>query len=359
MMLDCCIIGAGASWLFLWMHLPRDWNKLILEKNATPGTKILLSGKGRCNFTNLRASFKTYLWDQTERIHKILGQFWPQDMIRFLDSFSIWSKQEDNGRMLLESNKSKQLVDFLVQKNQENLTQIQYSTSVSQIQKTWDFFTISTSQGSFQTKRVVIATWGMSFPKVWGSDFIFQFAKDHNLSYQSPAPALCGLNTKEDFSSLSWSSVEAITKFFLDGKQVYQDDRVVLFTHRGVSWPAIFNTSLWLGYFDPNFSKKAQIKITIPANQITKRLLSYLKAPRGLRTYTLTLTPTSLRSYDESKVMSWGLNFSEVDDNFQLHKFPWCYVLGEALNITGKTWGYNLQRCRSSAFVCAKSFKEG
>lgn len=358
-MLDCCIIGAGASGLFLWLHLPKEWKKLILEQNTSPGIKILLSWKGRCNFTNLRASFKTYLWDQTTRVHQVLGQFWPQDMISFLDSFSIWSKQEDNGRMLLESNKSKQLVDFLVQKNQENLTQIQYLTSVSQIQKTWDFFTISTSQGSFQSKRVVIATGGMSFPKVWGSDFVFQFAKDHNLSYQSPAPALCGLNTKEELSSLSWSSVEATTKLFLDGKQVYQDDRVVLFTHRGVSWPAIFNASLWLGYFDPHFTKKAQIKITIPGHQITKRLLSYLKAPRGLRTYTLTLSPTSLRSYDESKVMSWGLNFAEVGDDFQLHKLPGCYVLWEALNITGKTWGYNLQRCRSSAFVCAKSLKEG
>ncbi|MBF0981138.1 aminoacetone oxidase family FAD-binding enzyme [Candidatus Gracilibacteria bacterium] len=357
-MLDCCIIGAGASGLFLGLHLPKEWKKLILEQNSSPGIKILLSGKGRCNFTNLRASFKTYLGDQTARVHQVLGQFGPQDMIRFLDSFSIYSKQEDNGRMLLESNKSKQLVDFLVQKNQENQTQIQYSTSVSQIQKTGDFFTISTSQGFFQTKRVVIATGGMSFPKVGGSDFVFQFAKDYNLSYQSPAPALCGLNTKEDLSSLSGSSVEATTKLFLDGKQVYQDDRVVLFTHRGMSGPAVFNTSLWLGYFDQNFSKKAQIKITIPGHQITKRLLSYLKAPRGLRTYTLTLTPTSLRSYDESKVMSGGLNFAEIGDDFQLHKLPGCYVLGEALNITGKTGGYNLQRCRSSAFVCAKSLKE-
>lgn len=357
-MLDCCIIGAGASGLFLWMHLPKERNKLILEQNSTPGIKILLSGKGRCNFTNLRASFKTYLWDQTVRIHQVLWAFWPRDMISFLDSFSIASKQEDNGRMLLASNKSKELLDFLLQKNQENLTQIQYSTSVSLIQKTWDFFTISTSQGTFESKRVVIATWGMSFPKVWGSDFIFRFATEHQLTTHSPAPALCGLNTKEDLSSLSWSSVEATTKLFLDGKCVYEDDRVVLFTHRGLSWPAIFNVSLRLGYLDPHFTKKAQVKISIPASQMTKRLLAHLKAPRNLRSYMITLTPTSLRSYDESKVMSWGLNFSEVGDDFQLHKLPGCYVLWEALNITGKTWGYNLQRCRSSAFVCAQKLKQ-
>lgn len=70
---------------------------------------------------------------------------------------------------------------------------------------------------------------------------------------------------------------------------------------------------------------------------MTKRLLTYLKAPRGLKSYTLTLTPESLRSYDESKVMSGGLEFAELGDDFQLYKLPGCYVLGEALNITGKT----------------------
>lgn len=357
-MLDCCIIGAGASGLFLGMHLPKQRNKLILEQNTTAGIKILLSGKWRCNFTNLRASFKTYLWDQTSRIHQILARFWPRDMIRFLDTFWIASKEEDNGRMLLASNKSKELLDFLLQKNQENLTSIQYSTSVQKVQKSWDFFIIETSQWTFQSKRVVIATGGQSFPKVWGSDFIFEFAREHNLAYHRASPALCGINTKEDFSELSGSSVSAHTKLLLDGKTVYEDDRIVLFTHRGVSGPAIFNVSLWRGYLDPQKKAKSQIKITIPADQMTKRLLTYLKAPRGLKSYTLTLTPESLRSYDESKVMSGGLEFAELGDDFQLYKLPGCYVLGEALNITGKTWGYNLQRCWSSAFVCAQSFQK-
>lgn len=187
------------------------------------------------------------------------------------------------------------------------------------------------------TQRVVIATGGQSFPKVGGSDFVFRFSEAHNLAYHPAFPALCGLETKEDFSTLSGSSVTAKTKLLIKEKTVYEDDRVVLFTHRGVSGPAIFNVSLWLGYLNPALQGNVQVKITIPADQMTKRLLAYLKAPKGLRTYTLTLTPTGLRSYDESKVMSGGLNFEELDENFQLKKLPNAYVLGEAINITGKT----------------------
>lgn len=74
-MLDCVIIGAGASGLFCGMQLPKQWKKLMLEHNKTAGFKILLSGKGRCNFTNLRATFKTYLGDQTERLFQIFSRF--------------------------------------------------------------------------------------------------------------------------------------------------------------------------------------------------------------------------------------------------------------------------------------------
>jgi len=90
----------------------------------------------------------------------------------------------------------------------------------------------------------------------------------------------------------------------LGDKTVYQEEHTVLFTHWGVSGPGIFNASLWLGYLDPEPKKKAKIRLLITKDQITKRLLAYLRAPKGLRNYTMTLTPIALRSWDEAKVMS-------------------------------------------------------
>ena len=123
-MLDCCIIGAGASGLFCGMLLPREWKKCILEKNSSAGVKILLSGKWRCNFTNINVSDKTYVWDQTERLKGYFSQFWPKDMIKFLEDHWILSQQEDFWRMLLKSNKARELLDFLLEENKKNLTEI-------------------------------------------------------------------------------------------------------------------------------------------------------------------------------------------------------------------------------------------
>ena len=354
-MLDCCIIGAGASGLFCGMLLPREWKKCILEKNSSAGVKILLSGKWRCNFTNINVSDKTYVWDQTERLKNYLSQFWPKDMIKFLEDHWIQSQQEDFWRMLLKSNKARELLDFLLEENKKNLTEIEYNHAVISIQKQLDYYVIRTNEGTFESKRVIIATGGQSFPKVWGSDFISVFWKEQDIAIHTPAPALCWLETKEDLSSLSWSSVSAEIKLTLGDKTVYQEEHTVLFTHWGVSGPGIFNASLWLGYLDPELTKKAKIRLLITKDQITKRLLAYLKAPKGLRNYTMTLTPIALRSWDEAKVMSWGLLMEEVNENFELKKLPWVYLLWEALNITGKTGWYNLQWCWTSAFCCAKA----
>lgn len=353
-MRDCIIIGAGASGLFSGMQLPITRKKCILENKNSAGFKILLSWKGRCNFTNIRASFKTYLGDQTDRLLQIFATFGPYDMINFLETNGIGTKEEDNGRMLLKSDKARELLDFLLKKNQENQTEIFYNQQVTSIQKIDDHFEIITPQERFLTKKVILACGGQTFPKVGWSDFIFEFARQHNLNVHRSSPALCGIMTKEDFSSLSGSSVACKTQLLINGKTIYEDDRIVLFTHRGLSGPAIFNVSLWLGYHFPTIPSNAKIKLTIPANEMTKRLQSFLKAPKNLKSYTLTATPIELRSRDEAKVMSGGLCFEEVDENFELKKLPGIYALWEALNITGKTWGYNLQRCRSSSYICAQ-----
>lgn len=165
---------------------------------------------------------------------------------------------------------------------------------------------------------MILACGGQGFPKVCGTEFIFEFAKEHQLDAHGSMPALCGLETKEDFSSLAGSSVECKTQLIVDEKCIYEDDRVVLFTHWGLSGPAIFNVSLWLGYRYPQLGKNIKVKLSIPSSAMTKRLLAFLKAPKGLKNYMLTASPVAFRGRDECKVMSGGLLFGQVDKNFEL-----------------------------------------
>ena len=354
MMYDVIIIWAWASWLFLWSLL-KDKKVALIEKNEQAGNKLLLSWKGRCNFTNLNVNKEHYFWDDLERLQQLFKEFWAQEVIKYFNEKGIETKEEDNGRMFLKSNKSKELLSFLLKGNEENGNTIFYNEEVTDISKENDGYSILTSSQTFLTKHIVIASWWKTFPQIGGSDFIFRFSKKFWIAVQNPTPALCWITTKEDLSSLSWSSVfaEVVVKE-KTGKSIFNKSWVILFTHRGISWPLVFNLSLLLWKYKKELSE-LKIKLSIKQTDITKRLLAYLKAPKWLRNYILSLTPQLLKDRETAKVMAWWVLFDEVNESFELKKAPGIFVLGEALNVTWETWGYNLQWCWTSAYHCAKA----
>lgn len=350
---DVIIIGAGASGLFCWMLLPKQRKKLILEKTDSMATKLLLSGKGRCNFTNLNTSSDHYLGDQRERLSAFFQAFWPQEMINFLRGHGIESKEEDAGRILLESNKSRQLVDFLIKENEKNATTILTKTEVLQVERIAEGFSVKTPNENFTTKRMILASGGCSFPQIGGGKFAFSLAKEYKIATKDAHPALCGIQTQEKIDQLSGSSTFAKIQLLDWWKCSYETQGDLLFTHEGISWPAVFNTSLRLGYQYGDKLKNLKIRLIIPESVMTKRLFSYLRVKPGFRKYTMTLTPIRLGSREKAKVMSGGILFEEVDEHLELKKLPWVFVIGESLNVTGETWGFNLQRCWTSSFACA------
>jgi predicted Rossmann fold flavoprotein len=353
-MFDVIIIGAGASGLFLWTQLPKNTKVLIIEKNNTPGNKLLLTWKWRCNFTNLNVNTSHYYWDSLDMLNWYFKEFWPQDMISFLNGNGIETKEEDHWRMFLKSNKSKQLLDFFLKKNEENWHIIKLWETVLEIKKD-DGYIIKTDKDSYKTKKIVISTWWKSFPQVWGSEYIFQFSKEFWIVVEEPIPALSWIITGEDLSNLSWSSVNANLQVKnKQGNLLYQEGGVILFTHWWISWPLVFNLTLHIC----NFYKKLQdltIKLSINQQDITKRLMAYLKAPKNLKNYILTLHPKDFKDWETAKVMYWGVLLQEVNENFELKKASGIYIIWEALNITWETWWFNLQWCWTSAYHCAKN----
>jgi predicted flavoprotein YhiN len=319
-----------------------------------PGNKLLLTWKWRCNFTNLNVNSSHYFWDSSNRLDWYFREFWPQDMISFLNQNEIETKEEDHWRMFLKSNKSKQLLDFFLKKNEENEHTLVLWETVLWIKK-GDGYIVRTDKGLYKAKKIVISTWGKSFPQVWGSDYIFQFSKEFWIVVEDPIPALSWIITIEDLSNLSWSSVN--TNLQVKNKQghlLYQEGGVILFTHWWISWPLVFNLTLHIC----NFYKKLQdltIKLSINQQDITKRLMAYLKAPKNLKNYILTLHPKDFKDRETAKVMYWWVLLDEVNDNFELKKASGIYVTWEALNITWETWWFNLQWCWTSAYHCAKN----
>ncbi len=381
---DIIVIWAGASGLFFCAN-EKNQKKLILEWSEKIWTKILMAGWGRCNYTNLNANPNSYVGHNTKMLPSYFHKFWPQEMIARCKDRGITSKEEDHGRIFPTTNKSQTLLDCLINEAKKNNTTILTNQKVIDItppvilSKTKDpstridssasplndknhLFTIKPQTHTFQAKKVIITTGGKTFPVTWTTGFAYEIANKFNIKttekfYQT----LCGINTFEDFTPLSWYTTPAKITLYHNDKPLYQQERNLLFTHRWLSGPAIFNITLYLG----NYCQKkhipvenistAKFKLEIACKDISKRLKKFLEQQEW---EILRATPKSFRSRNEAKVTWWGILMKELTQNLESKTIPWLYFLGECLDITWETWWYNLQRCRTSTWICAKSFEK-
>lgn len=350
MVYDVIIVGWGASGLFCSLFLPKQRKKCIIEKTDKLWSKVLLSGWERCNLTNIHLDPNIhYVWTHLKSLPSLFHRFGPEDMIQYLNDHAIATKIEDNGRVLLTSGKAKQLVEFLVHESAQNDTQHLLNHEVVSVEcADPNIFVVTTSLGSYSAKKVIVATWWMTYPQIGASPFAYELAENLWLSLSSPRPALCGIQTKEDVAPLAWNTVQATLLLFVDNKMVYSAKWPVLFTHQWVSWPVVFDATLYIDDL-----KKCTFQLDFDLAWTSKKVVEYFKLLEGdtLRDFAL----SSLKSIQEAKVSVWWICLQDLDQSFQSKKFPWLYFIGESLDITGKTWWYNLQRAWTSGYVCAKN----
>ncbi len=358
MMYDIIVIWAGASGLFFASQLDSTHNVLILEKSENIGQKLLMSWWERCNFSNINVSPDHYVGNKKEALYSMFGKFSFQEMIDFLENNGIQTIVEPNGRCILKWGKAKELVDFLKQQIHKKDSTILTKHEVLSVKKAGDIFIVQTDKGDFESNNVILATGGKTYPQTWASDIGWTIAGSFGHSITPLQQALCGIETSVDVSKLSWSSCKAdIT--ILDGKkELFTTTGPLLFTHRGFSGPSIFNATvaLWEARKknqDKPFSEYS-LKINISQNTVSKRI----KELFGEKTSELLFPITQLRPRSEAKVTIWGVPITEVSPFLESKKCPWLFILWELIDITGETWWFNLQRCRTSAHQCVSHFNK-
>jgi len=349
---DVLIIWWWASGLFCSVFLPKEMKKCIIEKTDKLGSKVLLSWWERCNLTNIHLDPEHhYVGQSLKSLPSLFHQFGPEDMIHYLNEHDIETKVEENGRVLLKSWKAKQLVEFLVNESKNNETEFLLSHEVHAITTADNHsFVITTSAGVYVAKHVIVASWWMTYPQIGASPFAYEIAEQLWLPLSSPHGALCGIETKEDLSSLAWNTVQATLTLYADNKIVYTNKWSLLFTHRGFSWPIIFDATL---YIDQDVSKYS-LQCNFDLSGTSKKVIQKFKLVPWdtVRDFRI----KALRSIEEAKVSVWWILLKDLDQWFQSKRIPWLYFIGESLDITGKTWWYNLQWAWTSAYVCGKSF---
>ena len=361
-MYDTIILGAGASGLFLGDLLKKNY--LIIEHNNEIGKKIKVSGGGKCNITNKNLSPKNYDGDN-KFIRKTFEKFNNKDLLNFLKRNNLKVFEKKKNQFFFES--SEVLLNYF----KKNVKNVLLNTQILGIEKN----KILTSKGEFKAKNIVVATGGVSFKKLGASNIGYKIAENLGHNIKILKPALVGFTVQKQeewFKKLSGISFLADIKV---GEYSYKDN--VLFSHRGITGPAILNASLrWnkgkividflagknMFYFLKNPNKQISTQLPLP-KRFVKEFLDVLgvvdkkikfltkEEKEKLKLFNnYEFAPAGTFGFEKAEVTKGGVNTDEIDE-FMRSKFsPNIFFIGEVLDVTGELGGYNFQWAFSSAF---------
>lgn len=353
---DVIILWAWPAWLFCANKISKWKDILILEKTDSPAQKLLLSAKWRWNITNININPKVdYVADDSVFVTSAFEKFWVNDFLNFLREEWIEVNEENSGRILLKSGKVREFHEILLKKVEYKWVEIKYNSEFLDANKLEDWnFEIKTTSWIYLTKNFIVATWWPSFSKLGATAIALDVAKKFNLSVTEFYPALVGFETSQNFSSLSGSSVIWKLSLIKWNTIIYKESWPILFTHRWISGPAVFNASLFIREDLEESKSKYKIRLSVSAKDVTKRLLSFLWfRDNKLNGYKITSEILKVRGLDEAKVCWWWVKTENLTNTFECNDVPWLYFVWECVDVTGKTWWYNLQRCWTSWAICA------
>ena len=410
---DVLIIGAGAAGLFLAANL-RGKSVAVLEKNATPGKKILASGGGRCNVTNRRIDASNYLGD-ANFVKNILKNLDFKDILKFFGELKF-NEQKQN-QFFCESG-AKDVLGVLLKRAGQSGAQIFCGVCVKGARKiladengeildaslakeakfdsknlqdfkskqTEIFEVLAENGDKFYAKNLVIASGGLSYKSLGASDIGYEIAQGFGICVIPPAPALVGFTVQKDefwFKNLSGVCFPAEISVACANKNAANRELKmprkftgnILFTHKGISGPAVLNASLFWQKgliainFCPNFSietaQKSKKQLSTVLSLPRRFTLEFLHAaglsdkPYGeykadeavkiSRLFAYEFAPAGTFGFERAEVTKGGVDTDALNANCGHNDTRGLYFIGEVLNVTGMLGGYNLH----FAFACA------
>ncbi len=387
---DVIVIGAGAAGMMCAIRAgQRGRSVLVLDHAKTPGEKIRISGGGRCNFTNIHAGPKNFLSANPHFCKSALARFTPADFVAMVDRHKIAWHEKTLGQLFCDDS-AKDIIHMLLDEMRSAGAEWQLRTEIAAIEKTDGGFRVSTSEGTYDCASLVIATGGKSIPKMGATGFAYRIAEQFGLAMTETRPGLVPLTLDpgllEAIAPLSGIAAPAEIRH---GKTAFRE--ALLFTHRGLSGPAILQiSSYWREGegitvdIEPDVDllqhlKKAkqtngrQSAQTALAEILPKRLAQYLTEREGISgnmadlsdkalsrladaAQNWTVKPSGSEGYRTAEVTLGGIDTSALDSKtMEAKAVPGLYFIGECVDVTGWLGGYNFQWAWASGFAAGES----
>jgi predicted Rossmann fold flavoprotein len=390
---DIVVLGAGAAGMMAAIEAgKRNRRVLVLDHAKFPGEKIRISGGGRCNFTNVNASVEAgrdrFLSQNPRFGLSALSRYTPGHFIDLVKSYGIAFHEKTLGQLFCDG-PAQQIISMLTQEMRRNGVKWEMNANIERVEKTESGFSVAYSSGHLTCDSLIVATGGKSIPKMGATGFGYNLASQFGLKLTPTRPALVPLTfeegTLERLAELSGIATPAIVSH---GKTKFEE--ALLFTHRGLSGPAILQiSSYWregdeividllpgtdmLEAFRTARKQSPKLAIqTIIANHLPKRLAQMLgeeidlpgmigdfsdakfaRAAEGIKAWRV--KPVGSEGYRTAEVTLGGIDTRDLDaKTMQAREIPGLYFIGEVVDVTGWLGGYNFQWAWASGFAAGQ-----
>ncbi|MHA6718984.1 BaiN/RdsA family NAD(P)/FAD-dependent oxidoreductase [Sphingomonas sp. RS6] len=385
---DAIILGAGAAGMFCAaMAGQRGRRVLLLDHAEAPGKKILISGGGRCNFTNLGAAPDRYLSANPHFAKSALGRYTAQDFLALVERHDIAWHEKTLGQLFCDGS-ARQIVDLLLDECGRGQVTLQLGAGITAVDHADGRFRVTTSKGIAEAPALVIATGGPAIPKLGATGFAYDLARRFGLKVVEPRPALVPLTLGPDqalFRDLSGVSTPVAASA---GKATFRE--AALFTHRGLSGPAILQVSSYWRHgeaiaidflpdqpkgwlrdakrTEPRLTLRTLLgrhlpdrlaatlaeRIALPAELGNSRDAALEQAEAQLAGWRF--LPSGTEGFAKAEVTIGGIATADLSSKtMEARRVPGLYAIGEAVDVTGWLGGYNFQWAWSSGWAAAEA----
>ncbi|MEJ7607515.1 MAG: aminoacetone oxidase family FAD-binding enzyme [Bryobacteraceae bacterium] len=324
------IIGAGAAGLMCAAHaIDRNKRVIVLEHQSAVGKKILISGGGRCNFTNLHCSAENFISGNSHFAKSALARYTQHDFIALLEKHRIPYHEKKLGQLFCDRS-AKDIVGLL--ESECRGAEIYLGCRVNAVEKSNEFV-VETQKGEFRAPALVIASGGLSIPKIGASSFGYDIAKQFSVRVTACRPGLVPLTFHEadrsQWGDLAGLAADCVARV---GSRSFQER--LLFTHKGLSGPAILQVSSYWRPPDP-------LSIVFCQGEdgfLPRRLAQRLTGDEWL------VEPAGTEGYVKAEVTLGGICTDELSSKtFESLKVPGLFFIGEVVDVTGHLGGHNFQ----------------
>jgi predicted Rossmann fold flavoprotein len=386
---DVIIIGAGAAGMMCAIESgKRGKSVLLVDHAAKIAEKIRISGGGRCNFTNINTNPKNFISQNPNFSISALNQYTPHDFIELIKKHNIAYHEKTLGQLFCD-HKSQLIIDMLLSECNQANVKIKKSFVVDKVEKVNDDYIVINNNDKYFSKSLVIATGGLSIPKIGATDFGYKIANQFNLNIVETQPALVPLTFKDEILSLcNELSGLSLNANISQGNISFEEG--MLFTHRGLSGPSILQISSYWSQGDSikinlcprdNLGEILQHKkntrpkqniISILCEFLPKRLVMIICDKNKFKGNISELskqsldkinniinswrvTPKGSEGYRTAEVTRGGVDTDEISSKTMMcRNHHGLFFIGEVVDVTGHLGGYNFQWAWSSGFVAGQ-----